>query len=232
MGTLTLDELKDEVRRGMGGRTDLDLRLTRFLNLAQQRLARLHDYDEMETLSDASLVFTPAPTDGDIVLPNLRELYSIRIWDDSRSVKLQQRSPRWWDKMIPEPDYHSRDIPQIYTIWGNTVQVFPLPEKNYTNLVKLRWTKWPTPLSSPTAPSEFNEKDELLIELAIAYAYRSLGNPDEAAKHNSAARQLFLESNLTDREKPDLDMAGDASTGSMSPRNYWEDPFVRSIDGF
>lgn len=231
MGTLTLDELKDEVRAGMGGRTDLDSRLTRFLNLAQQRLARLHDFDEMETTSLASLANTGSPTDGDITLPNLRELHSIRIEDESRSVKLIQRSPRWFDRMLPMPDYHSRDIPQIYMIWKDVVSVFPLPEKAYTNTVKLRWTKWPTALSAGATPSEYNEKDELLIELAVAYAYRSLGNPEEAAKHEAVAKRLFLEAEGMDRDKPDLEIVGDANPGQTTPGDYWRDPFVRSVDG-
>lgn len=232
MGTLTLTELQDEVRSGMGGRVDLNTRLTRFLNLAQQRLARMHDFDEMETTSTVSLSNTGAATDGDITLPTLRELHSIRVEDGSRSRKLVQKSPRWWDKMLPMPDYHSRDIPSIYTIWNNTVFVFPLPEKSYTNLVRLRWTKWPTALSVGATPSEFREKDELLIELAISYAYRSLGNPEEAAKHEAIVRRLFNEADTIDRDKPDLEQVGDASQGSQTaPQDYWRDPFVRSVDG-
>jgi hypothetical protein len=230
MGTLILSELQDEVRAGLGGRTDLDTRLTRFLNLSQQRLARLHDFDEMETSSVVSLTYTGADTDGDISLPTLREVYSVRVIDDSRSRKLVQKSPRWWDKMIPMPNYPSRDIPQLYMIWSSTVYVFPLPEKDYAT-VKLRWTKWPTALSAAGTASEFLQKDELLIELAISYAYRSLGNPEEAAKHEAVAKRLFLESDTIDRERPDLEQVGDAREGSaQGVQDYWRDPFVRSID--
>lgn len=230
MGTLTFTELQDEVRAGLGGRTELDTRLGRFLNLAQQRLARLHDFDEMETKSTVALTFTGASTDGDITLPTLRELYSIIVEDDSHSRKLVQKSPRWWDKMIPLPSYNSRDIPQLYTIWNNTVSAWPLPEKTYTS-VKLRWTKWPTDLSVGATPSEFNQKDELLIELAVSYAYRSLGNPEEAAKHEAVAKRLFSESDQIDRDKPDLEQVGDAREGPQGPTDYHRDPFVRSIDG-
>jgi len=229
MGTLTFAELKDETRAGFGGRTDLDARLGRFLNIAQQRLARLHDFDEMETASVVSLSNTGASTDGDITLPTLRELHSIRIEDESRSRKLVQRSPRWFDRMLPMPNYHSRDIPAIYMIWKDVVSVWPLPEKSYPT-VRLRWTKWPTALSAEATPSEFNEKDELLIELAISYGYRSLGNPEEAAKHEAVARRLFSESDQIDRDKPDLEMRGDPSVGSQASQDYWRDPFVRSID--
>lgn len=228
MGTLTFDELKDELRAGLGGRTDLDARLGRFLNLAQQRLARLHDFDEMETTSVVSINNTGASTDGDIVLPTLRELYSIRIEDGSRSRKLVQKSPRWWDKMLPKPDYHSRDTPSIYMIWKYTVHVFPLPEKLY-NTVRLRWTKWPADLSAGATPSEFDQKDELLIEMSLAYAYRSLGKPDESAKHWNFAKGLFNEAESADRSKPDLDQVGDAREGSTSPLDYWRDPFIERM---
>jgi hypothetical protein len=225
MGTLTFTELQDEVRAGLGGRTDLNARLGRFLNLAQQRLARMHDFDEMETISTTTINNTGSDDDRYISLPNLREVYSIVVIDESRSRKLKQISPRRWDRMLPLPQYHSRDIPSIYTVWGSVVEVFQLPEKEYS--VRMRWTKWPTDLSAGSATSEFNQKDELLIELAISYAYRSLGKPDESAKHEGVARRLFSEAEDIDREKPDLDQVGDARTGSeVQPQDYWRDPFT------
>src|SRR3990167_8565002 len=57
MGTLTFTELQDEVRSALGGRTDLNARLPRALNIAQQRLARIHDFDEMETLTTTTFGF-------------------------------------------------------------------------------------------------------------------------------------------------------------------------------
>lgn len=230
MGTLTFVELQDEVRYGLGNRTDLDTRLGRFLNLAQQRLARMHDFDEMETRSVVTIDNTGAATDGDIVLPSLRELYSIVIHDGSRSRKLDARSTRWFDRMVPKPDYHTRDIPSIYMTWSNTAYLFPLPEKAYTNAVFLRWTKWPTDLTG-TATSEFLQKDELLIELALVYAYRSLGNPEEALKHNRFALALMSESEDTDRTKPDLGQVGDAKQvgGQSAVGDYWLDPFQKEM---
>lgn len=228
MGMLTLLELKDEVRSGLGGRTDLDSRLTRFLNLAQQRLARLHDWDEMEVISTTTITNSGGSGDRYVGMPLLREVYSIVIEDDSRSRKLVQKSPRWWDRLIPLPEYHTRDTPSMYVVWGSIVEVFQLPDKTYP--LRMRWTKWPTALSADATPSEFNEKDELLVELALSYAYRSLGNPEEAQKHEAVALRLFAESDQIDRDKPDLEMVGDARQGSqVAPQDYWRDPFVRSI---
>lgn len=228
MGTLTFDELKDEVRAGLGDRTDLDARLGRFLNLAQQRLARVHDFDEMEAISSTVINNTGSADDRYITLPSLREVYSIIIEDASRSRKLKQRSPRQWDLLLPLPQYHSRDTPSLYTVWNNTIEIFQLPDKSYT--MRMRWTKWPTPLSTSNQTSDFLEKDEILVEMSLAYAYRSLGKPDEATKHEGVVRRLLIEAESADRSKPDLDQVGDARPGVQGPSDYWRDPFVRSID--
>jgi hypothetical protein len=226
MGVLTLAELKTEVRAALGGRHDLDSRLTSIVNLAQMRLARIHDFDEMEILSTTTVNNTANDNDRFLVLPDKREVYSIVLLDGANSRKLVQRTPQFWDRYISKPEYWSRFIPSDYMIWNNTIEAYPLPDKTYT--IRIRWTKWPTALSADTDVSEFLNKDDVLIELAVSYALRSLGKEDDADKHERAAMRMLGEAANMDDSKPDMQITpalSDSQVISGNPLEYWRDPF-------
>lgn len=225
MGTLTYTELQDEVRSGLGERTNLDSRLGRVINLAQQRLARMHDFDEMKIISTTTIQNTASDNDKYLTLPSVREVYSMVLLDGSNSRKIQQKSSRYWDTLIPKPEYWTRNRPVNYTIWGSsTVELWPLPNITYT--LRMRWSKWPATLSIGTETSEFLEKDEILIELALSYIFRSLGKEDDAAKHETFAKKLLGEAETMDSQMPDLDIT--PLTGLAPARaDPWTDPFYR-----
>lgn len=231
-GILTLTELKDEVTRALGNRTDMATRLTRFLNLAQQRMARVRDFEEMQQTTSGVFVLTASPTtDKFLSLTNLREIYSFRVNSDSDSVKLKQVSPRQWDSVVPRPEYFARGTPSHYTIWQRTAEIWRVPDKAYPYII--RWTKWPTAFSdaSPNATSDFLAKDELLIHLAAAYAFDSLEKIDEADRKYRIAGQLFLEAMNMDSTEPDLEHAPSREIfDNVTTREYWRDPFNLSGD--
>jgi hypothetical protein len=230
-GTLTLTELKAEVTSALGNRTDMAPRLTRFLNLAQQRIARVHDFQELQQSTAGVFVITANPAvDKVLSLTLLREIYSLRVVDDSQSVKLQQVSTRQWDRTVPEPEYFSRNIPSHYTIWSNQAEMWPVPDKAYPYMV--RWTSWPTPFTdtTPTMVSDFLAKDELLIQLATAYAFDSLSKTDDADRKYRLVNQLFGEAIKMDTTQPDLEFAPtrEIFRGSNTNNDYWRDPFNMS----
>jgi len=232
MGTLTLEELKAEMRASLSNRTDLNPRLTRFLNLAQQRVARLHDFDEMEAISTSTFPFTQTSQDKYIRLPDLRELYSLKLIDGSNSKKLTQLTQRKWNQLIPASEEYTRRRPQYYTIWARTCVLNPLADVAGIEC-EIWWTKWPLPLSddTPEVASQYNQKDEILIELGLVYAFNSLGKQEDAQKHWVRARGLLAEAVSTDMEKPDLDITpgpGSEQIDNLMPRDYWNDPFIRN----
>lgn len=232
LGILTLNELKAETRHALGNRTDLDTRLTRFLNLAQQRIARIHDFHEFQqTLNDTFTITSNATTDKVIDFINLREIYSFRILHDAESVKLKQVTTRQWDKVIPEPEYYSRGLPSHYTIWERHAELWRVPDQAYNYSV--RWTKWPTAFSDSnlTATSDFLSKDELLIHLSTAYAFDSLGKIDDADRKYKIVGQLMIEALNTDMKEPDLELAPSREIfkGITTPE-YWRNPFIISVE--
>lgn len=240
MGTLTFTQLQAEIQAGLGGRTDLSARLPTFVNLAQQRLSRIFDFDEMDIIATTTINNTGNNNDKFIVLPNLRDIYSLRLVDNavggpgtgSQARKLQQVHHRKWDKLIPYPEWYSRGKPTHYMVWGQFVELWRLPDFKYT--VYLRYTKWPTPLSLGTDLSDFNMKDELLIELAIIYAYRSLGRMEDAIKHQFMFGELWKEFRDINPKNPDLDLVPGPGITEIDPTstgNYWANPFITTVSG-
>lgn len=222
MGTLTFVELQDEVRSFLGGRTDLDSRLPRALNIAQQRLARIHDFDEMETLSTITINNTATSADRFISLANKREVYSIIRLEGAQSRKLKQRTTRFWDTRVPMPEYWARNRPLEYVLWNNQAEIWPMPNVTYS--IRVRWTKWPTDLTG-SATSEFLQKDDILIELAVIYLLNSLGKEEDAAKHVSVLNTLLSEAIGIDDTKPDLDI--EPSNNGAFVNEPWNNPFIR-----
>ncbi len=229
MGTLTVAEFRVEIRAGLGGRQDLNDRLLSFLNLAHQRLARMHDFEEMKRLSDSSMLNTGSEQDRFITLPNLREVYSIVLVSGSDSRKLVGRTSAYMDALAADPTYYTRGVPNQYCVWGDVVEIFQLPQQDYP--IRMRWTQWPATLVDETDKSEFNQKDDILIELAIAHANFSLGKEEDGAKHERRALVLLNEATEIDRKRPDITLTPRPSDGQLVgaavPADYWNDPFRR-----
>lgn len=231
MGDLTFGDLKAEVKAGLAGRLDLDLRLGRFVNMAQMRLARMHDFDEMEVLSLTTITNTNQELDRFLQMPTLREVYSVVLLDGANSRKLEGRTPQYNDRMIPKPDYWTRDRPAEYTVWGNFLEFWPLPNATYS--IRVRWTQWPPTLVNDTDKSLFLAKDDVIIELAVSRAFYSLGKEEDAMKHEGIARILLEEGKEVDRTRPDIEIkpAISDSQAIVGPNSTpWNDPFVKSTN--
>jgi len=228
VGTLTLTQLKAEVKAGLANRNELDARLTSSINLSQERIARIADFEELRTSTDFTFLSTGNASDKYYTLPALREIYSIRITQVDNEGKLVYRTPRLWDQIHPVPESDGRGVPEEYTRWGTKIEIYPLPDANYSATV--RWTKWPAPLSDAIADgvSDLDHKDEALIEMTLGYLFYSLGREDEGKRHEARAGALIAESLAEKTEKPDADISVQNTRSVMPSSNYWIDPFAGS----
>ena len=150
MGTLTLDNIKTEMRASLGGRTDLDSRLTTVINLAQMRIARKHRWEELEALYTNTTAFTSTPaSDKFLALPaNVRDIYSVRLIDGSNSRKLTRVPNRTWDKRLPEPEYYATGRPTLYTLRRNIMELWKVPDAAYS--LEAFGIFWPATFSDAT----------------------------------------------------------------------------------
>jgi hypothetical protein len=225
MGTLTRSELETEIGANLGNRTDLDARIVNFLNFAQDELVRLYPWSDLETLVQATI----EPSVKIISLPSTpRDIRSIRIIEDSRSRKLQYMTPRQFDEFIPYPEWYSEYTPSVYTSYRNTIEIWRIPEKQYP--VQLRYVAWATAFSSNSdVASDFDHKDDILIAMATAWAFNTLGEHDKASRWYNTA-------NYNIRKAMEEEIAKDTDSTVKHPDNigighgkYWANPFIKGV---
>lgn len=233
-GILTFNDIKDEVLKALGNRTDIDTaRTVRLLNLSQERIARVHRWEELEQLLQRTTDITTDP-DADRFVPiprNTRDIYSLLLIDTQdkfRSRKLHRVHFRTADRRVPAPDYFTRRIPNIYVLWRETLELFPIPDKVYT--LKARAILWPTPFSGdPQQISDLDHKDDLIISLSISWGFQSFKMHDEAQRWWTTYRSAMNDAAGEEVESPDMDHLPHRGIGDGSAATeYYRDPFIRS----
>lgn len=228
MGTLTLSELKSELKAGLSNRQDQDERLTRFLNFSQTRLARINDFDELQLTTSFAIDNTNSEDDRFIAIPQLRDIYSCTLLDGTSSRTIRQLTATRFEQLFPGVQYISRRPPSHYLLWKkDEIELAPMPDKAYS--VYMRYTVWPTPFSDEDedAVSDIDNADDAIIFMAIAYFYWSLGKNDEGKKYEMMAKQLMAEASIINTDKPGLDISSENAEASTRGGDYWLDPFVQ-----
>ncbi len=233
MGSLTLDQLKAEVRSALGGRTDQDSRLTTALNIAQTVIAREHLWSELFASQSTTLTITGnAQTDKVFALPSdLRDILTVRIQDSSNSSRARKLVPiqyNKFDESIPEPERYTTGIPSVYTRFNTNIELWRVPDKAYT--LHLRYLKWPAAFSDSngSAKSTLENKDDLIIYYTNAYLFKSLGKQDMADKWMAEYERALRKAKHEDTDQPDSALRP-MRENKLGPTDYWLDPFVRSV---
>jgi hypothetical protein len=239
MSILTLAEIKTEIKRGLGGRADLDNRMDNIVDLSQLRIARLHDFDELRMRETATTVVT-ADEEADKVISfptltntRIRKIYSIRrkVSGQLLAGKLIRVLTKKWDRVIPEPEYYSRGYPTHYTWYqNNEFELWRVPDAAYTLVIRL--SRWPYQVATTGEgnPIDLENVDDLVINLSLSYAFHSLGRSDKAREFFGIYRAMAAEALIEDTTDLDQAMAGMSMSGISASRGY-DDPFVESIAG-
>lgn len=235
-GVLTLDEIKGEIRSAIANRTDLDARLLRIINLSQERIARVHRWEELEQLLQRTTdITTDADIDRLVPIPkNTRDIYSLLLIDTQnkeRSRKLTRRHFRSIDRNVPAPDYYTRRIPTSYVLWRETLELFPVPDKVYT--LRARAILWPTAFTGDAQQvSDLDHKDDMIISLSISWCFQTLKMKEEAQQWWAIYKGAINDAAGEEVEVPDMDHLPNAGLqNSSSSVEYYKDPFSRSVDG-
>lgn len=240
MGTLSLTELKEELKANLGNRSDLDARLTRFLNRAQTEVAKEKaKFEELEVSEDKVLTYTGVPATDKVLAfssltnSNPHKIWSVRVIDGLTSWKLTYVQNRKFDLIVPNAAAEAVDKPTHYTLWEKRFEWYPVINAAYT--MRLRLSKWPTAFSdaSPSATSSLSEKDDLIIWKATALAFASLGEMKKASAAEAMYQQYADLCLMNDNMVPDavLTPMPGQDAGLASPA-YWADPFVSSVGAF
>lgn len=226
MGTLTHADLKTEVMDHLANPSDLTAaKVTRHLNLAQEQIARVRDFEEMKRVGSYTLAITGTPATDKLLAVGMtvREIYSLRVVDGTNSRRLTRIGQRKWDRLVPEPDQFATGLPSDYMLWNNVIEFWRVPDDNYP--LHLRWSIWPTVLSTDGQQSDLDEKDDILIFFAVSTLFNSRGNTTEGAKFFNFGAQRLRDAVREDETKPDLLIRAEERVPIAEP---WKDPFVRN----
>lgn len=228
MGVLTYSDFDAEIRQALGNRTDVtSAMITRTLNIAQVRIARVTRWEELEVLLTNTLqVTSDAYGDRVILLPDdIRDIHSFRLYDDTRTRKLDRVAARKLDSEEPANEYISRQMPTKYARWAEFLEVNFSPDQTY--FARIRAVSWPAPFTGATdetQKSELDQKDDMLIALCVNWLYQSLGNYERSGRWWVVFTNM-LESALQEQaEKPDQDRV--PSVRDTIIGEYWLDPFA------
>lgn len=231
MGTLTYTQMKTEVLASLGNRTSFDEdRFVNILNLSQMRIARFRRWEELDAVTDSTLVITAdATADKKIAMPsNTRDIYSFRlIIGDGKSRKLVRRTYRWFDRNVPEPEYYARGTPSDYMRFNDTIELWRVPED--ADDYQIRRCAWPTAFDKTAGQtSDFTEKDDMLIALTTSWAFQSLGRLEDAGRWFTTYANMLQAAMGEDAEVPDQIIAPDFESGPRTGE-YWADPFIDGV---
>lgn len=244
MGALTLSDFQVEILAGLGNRTENSISTTRIvngLNLAQSRISRSYDFSEMAQVGFAQLNFTQNPAIDKFLVPptNVKTIHSFVLLDTSagftslgQSRKVTERPWRLFDRKYPAPEWLPPGWPTEYARWGNYIVMAPAPFLQFTS--QLRYTSFPIPfaVAAPTQVSEFENKDDIIINYTLGYFMKTLGRQDRAAYFEGLAKEQLDEAIDKDDTRPDIEVARDVpEAGDGESGAYWQQPFVYRSPG-
>ncbi len=253
MGTRTLLDMKLDVSRAVNQFGQFsDTRLTRYINEAQDQIAKKWNWKELVMLDDATHTIASVPTtDQFFALSNflsgserLKKILSIHVTTDGYERKLFQISPRQFDQDYEQTpttgsggDDQTASAPSVFTQRDQEIQLRGIPSGNQTYV--MRWRKLPAQLASDTAVSDLDFKDNWIVALAILSGLGS-GPVDVKdaegvkawremrAEWKATASALMAEAIIDADTESDVDYLPHAGPNSARINEWWKDPFVRS----
>lgn len=223
MGTLTRSELEAEIRASLGNRTDLNSRLPRILNMTQDLITRIWPWSELE---DSVTGTTVDGTKTITFSTRNRDVYSFLLLDGTRSRKVKYIPLRLWDKKIPYPEQYTEGRPEFYTSYGSTLEMWRIPDDAYSYII--RRVKWPTNFTSASdVASDLEHKDDIIIALAVSYAFRTLGNIEKADSWGRTGGFGLKQAIEEDEGKSDYAISAEYISNISD--DYWLNPWVRDM---
>lgn len=144
-----------------------------------------------------------------------------------QSRKVVEKPWRWFDQHYPSPEWLPAGWPELYKRFGNIITMVPAPFLQLT--AQLSYTTFPAPfdINVPGQVSDFENKDDVIINKALAYFYQTLGRADRAAYFEALAKEQLDEAIERDDNRPDMEVSRDVpALGTSINGPYWAQPFV------
>ena len=238
MGTLTLSDLREEVKSHLADRDDItDVQYNRAINLAQERMARSHDFRELSFSLSHTAAFADDPA-VDKFLPfsaltlggrDIKKILSFVAVDGTNSNKIERKTPSELDRLVPVKEVWSTFRPSIYTEWREQFEFWKIPDKSY--VYDIRLMTWALDLSVDGTASDFDHKDDVIINLTVSGLFNRVGEYERAGRFFGIFNALWKDAITSEMREPDRVIKPPQNEPSgRSSSQYWLDPFVRGVD--
>jgi hypothetical protein len=181
----------------------------------------------IEITGDSGLLIT-GDTGGSVPVPSTLT-YANPIGSLGQSRKVVEKPWRWFDAHYPAPEWLPAGWPSIYKRFGNIITMVPPPFLQFT--AQLSFTQYATPFTTAnlTQVSDYENKDDVIIEYALAWFFKGLGRNDRAVYFEGLAKEQLDEAIEKDDTRPDIEVSRDIPAVAGQPMGpYWSDPFTKS----
>lgn len=162
--------------------TTYEDRIKQWLYWSHLTVARIYAFPELDQdpVDKVLTTNTYAYTFAGLGLSNqrVRQFLSVRLINGTSSWKMKQKLFRQFEEDHPYPDGDSARQPGFYTIYGRRLEIWPKPDSAYTMRVRLNY--YPEDFASSSSTSVYLNKDDVLIAGAVAHAYLSLQENEDA----------------------------------------------------
>lgn len=222
MGLLTFSEMQSQVRSMLGGRTNQDALIMRGLQIAQHRIARDFNFEELFTEDETTVDDTGDGnelTDSQITMPaTMRKLHALVLIDSSNPMKLVGLSRQAWESMIADTTVFERGRPSHFVLDFKTITLWRVPSQEYT--IRRLYSSWPTEItlnvgkdapSTTTALSDLDHKDDLIITYAVVWCYLAINNRERANFFFQVYKDQLEAAGAFDKSQPATSISGMSS---------------------
>lgn len=213
MGTLTLQQLRDEARFQLGGRTIDDLPDTRidiWLDWAYKHIARPGIFPHRSLLASGTLTLVQSDpeyafTDLSSVTANSQVVAIRGVINETQGYRLRPRTIRQLDEVRLDSSGSPRESsrPILYAVESTNLLLHPAPNGTAAgDTIRVRyWAEIGTLATSGAASTLPNDWDEVIVQGATWRGFRALQIPDRAELAKIEFGQLINE--VSDRLRLD-----------------------------
>lgn len=210
--------------------TTLATRMAIFINRAQFLIARREDF--LQAIASTSTV---ASQQSYSFPSRLRSVFSLRVGlnsTDFNGRKLTAVMPWEMDTKIPYPATIATQIPTFYVPYENTLtfELISIPDQAYA--MTLRYSYFPTYLSTDAAFSDYTDLDDALVAYATMYGFRWLQEVKDATYWENIGNTIVADHRkLIEDMNPDWApfSEGFSVKGGMGyTGEYWNNPLVNN----
>lgn len=218
---LQLSALITRVRQNTGRNsttTTPDTQITAYLNDAQLEIARRSDWKDLHITQETTLV---AGTYRYAFPPSMKDCISVQVIDDESGTDLIEKTKRWLDRYVPDPENRATGKPNYYAVDGNYFELYPSPDSAYT--LKINMRVLPTNMAQDADLPTVDAVDDCIIAFATSELFASIGRQDESMSWERRFERRLKSAKVQDRSRPNY---SPQPVPSGLPDNYWNRPDI------